>query len=136
MKKIDELRRIKDEIAHLRDEQRRLSVPTVVNMGMIYNLYEVFKLVLKQQDPKSEPTDTTNRKKFLYAILYLCSPQTLVGEVMKHKLREYLAKVIDCTPTCLSRDYKTALFFYHTYKEFKDSVDDIIENMLYVLGEN
>ena len=114
----------------LKDRARKLSEPIVINMGMIRNLYDVFCLSLKRQDVKANPEDTGNRKKFLYAILYIFSPSTLVGEVMRHKLRECVSEVIGCTPTGVSRDYKTALFFYATYSDFHDSVDMIIKDML------
>lgn len=114
----------------LRDEEERLSVPIVMNMGMIRNLYDVFMMSLRRQNPSADPTDTQNRKKFLYAVLYVCSPATLVGNVMRHKLRECVSSVIGCTPTGVSRDYKTAVFFYATYADFRDSVDVIVRDML------
>lgn len=135
MNRVDELRRVRSEIEGLREEERRLSVPIAMNMGMISNLYEVFALSLKRQDPSASPADTNSRKKFLYAILYIFSPATLVGDVMRHKLRECVSCVIGCTPTGVSRDYKTGLFFYATYKQFRDDVDEIIRDMLCILGK-
>lgn len=135
MNRVDELRRVRTEIDRLRDDEKRLSVPIVMNMGMIRNLYDIFVMSLKWQDVDADPRDTNNRKKFLYAILYIFSPSTLVGDVMRHKLRECVSKVMGCTPTGVSRDYKTGLFFYETYKEFKESVDLITYNMLRVLGK-
>ena len=54
---------------------------------------------------------------------------------MRHKLREFVAAIINCTPTGISRDYKTGLFFYSTYREFKEEVDNILRDMLCVLGK-
>lgn len=133
MNRVEELRKIRAEIDGLRDEEQRLSVPIVQNMGMIRNLYDVYRIVLKRQDSKAVPEDTENRKKFLYAILYVCSPATLVGEVMRHRLRECVSEVTGWTPTSVSRDYKTAMFFYDTYRSFRDSVNAIIKDMLKVL---
>ena len=135
MNRVEELKRVRSEIEGLKDEERRLSIPIVMNMGMIRNLYDVFSLSLKRQNPNASPNDTNSRKKFLYAILYLFSPATLVGEVMRHKLRECVSVVIGCTPTGVSRDYKTALFFFATYREFRESVNIIIRDMLDVLGK-
>ena len=135
MNRIDRLRDIRAEIENLKDEDRRLSVPIVMNMGIIRNLYEVFKVSLKRQDPDATPQDTNSRKKFLYAILYIFSPATLVGDVMRHKLREYVSSVLGCTPTGVSRDYKTGVFFYVTYSDFREEVDSIIRDMLAILGK-
>lgn len=134
MNRVEELRRVHSEIDDLKDEYRRLSIPIVMNMGMIRNMYDVFTMSLKRLAPNAQPNDTNSRKKFLYAILYIFSPATLVGEVMRHKLRECVSRVVGCTPTGVSRDYKTSIFFYATYKEFRDDVDWIIRDMLCVMG--
>lgn len=135
MNRVDELRRVRSEIERLKDDERRLSVPIAMNMGMIANLYDLFSLSLKRHDINATPNDTSSRKKFLYAILYIFSPATLVGDVMLHRLRECVSRITGWTPTGVSRDYKTAMFFYMTYKEFRDDVNAIISDMLSVLGK-
>ena len=135
MNRVEQLRAIHAEMEELKDRERRLSEPIVENMGMIRNLYDVFRLSLKRQDPKAEPDSTADRKKFLYAILYIFSPATLVGEVMRHRLRECVSAVIGCTPTGVSRDYKTGLFFYSTYTDFRESVNKVIRDMLEYLNK-
>ena len=135
MNRVDELRKVRAQIESLRDDEKRLSVPIVINMGMIRNLYDIFTMSLKRLDANADPKDTNSRKKFLYAVLYIFSPSTLVGDVMRHKLRECVSSVVGCTPTGVSRDYKTSLFFYATYKNFRDDVDFIIKDMLDVLDK-
>lgn len=135
MNRVERLRQVHSEIERLAEEERMLARPTVTNMGMIRNLFDVFCLTLKYQDTESNPLDTNNRKKFLYAILYLFSPSTLAGQVMKHKMRRCVSDIIGCTPTGVSRDYKTSIFFYATYSDFRNSVNNIIDNMLLVLGK-
>lgn len=133
--RVEELRKVRHLIETLKEADKRLSVPFIMNMGVISNLYDIFTLSLAQQDPTADPKDTNNRKKFLYAVLYLLSPATLVGDVMRHKLRESVSAVLGCTPTGVSRDYKTAIFFYATYKDFSESVDMIVNDMLYCLNK-
>lgn len=135
MNRVERLRKIHTEMDKLREKEKRLSQPIVENMGMIQNLYDVFRLALKKQNTKADPDGTAERKKFLYAILYIFSPATLVGEVMRHKLRENISAVLGCTPTGVSRDYKTGLFFYATYTDFRESVDLIIIDMLDYLNK-
>lgn len=135
MSKVERLREVHAQMDALRERERELSEPFAQNMGMIGNLYDVFCLSIKKQDPTAEPNDTNNRKKFLYAILYIFSPATLVGEVMRHRLRESVSTIVGCTPTGVSRDYKTALFFYSTYQSFRNSVDLIIRDMLDYLNK-
>lgn len=134
MNRVKELRRIRESIEALREEEEAFSRPIVANMGMIRNLYDVFCVALSRQDC-GRPTDADNRKKFLYAILYLFSPATLVGGSMRHRMRENITEIIGCTPTGVSRDYKTAIFFYDTYNTFRESVDSILRDMLKVLGK-
>ena len=135
MNRVSRLREIRSEIESLKDEEKRLSKPVAVNMGMIGNLYSLFPMSLKRIRPDANPLDTNSRKMFLYAVLYIFSPVTLIGDVMRHKLRECVSVVIGCTPTGVSRDYKTAMFFYATYQEFRDCVDGVIADMLEVLGK-
>lgn len=135
MNRVERLRKIHTEMDKLREKEKLLSQPIVENMGMIQNLYDVFRLALKKQNTKADPDGTAERKKFLYAILYIFSPATLVGEVMRHKLRENISAVLGCTPTGVSRDYKTGLFFYATYTDFRESVDLIIIDMLDYLNK-
>lgn len=135
MNRVERLRQIHTEMEKLREKEKLLSQPIVENMGMIQNLYDVFRLALKKQNTKADPDGTAERKKFLYAILYIFSPATLVGEVMRHKLRENISAVLGCTPTGVSRDYKTGLFFYATYTDFRESVDMIIIDMLDYLNK-
>lgn len=135
MNRVERLRQIHTEMEKLREKEKLLSQPIVENMGMIQNLYDVFRLALKKQNIKADPEGTAERKKFLYAILYIFSPATLVGEVMRHKLRENISAVLGCTPTGVSRDYKTGLFFYATYTDFRESVDLIIIDMLDYLNK-
>ena len=135
MNRVERLKAIHEEMDKLREKEKKLSQPIVENMGIIRNLYDVFRLSLKRQDPKADPESTSDRKKFLYAILYIFSPSTLVGEVMRHKLRESVSAVIGCTPTGVSRDYKTSIFFHATYQDFRDSVEQIIKDMLDYLNK-
>ena len=135
MNRVEELRRVRSEIERLKEDERRLSIPILQNMMLIHNLYDVFCVTLKRQEPQADPKDTNSRKKFLYAILYLFSPATLVGDVMRHKLRECVSVVLGCTPTGVSRDYKTSIFFYATYSGFRESVLLIIKDMLDVMDK-
>ena len=135
MNRVELLREIHAQMDLLREREKKLSQPIIENMGMIRNLYDVFRLSLMKQNPKADPENTGNRKKFLYAILYIFSPATLVGEVMRHRLRENVSAVIGCTPTGVSRDYKTSLFFYATYQDFRESVDLVIYDMLDYLNK-
>lgn len=135
MNRVEELRRVRAEIELLRDDEKRLSVPIAMNMGMIRNLYDVFRMTLRRTEPTASPKDSISRKKFLYAILYIFSPATLVGDVMRHKLRESVSAILGCTPTAVSRDYKTSLFFFETYTDFRNGCTIIIKDMLEILGK-
>ena len=134
MNRVNELRRIRENIEILREQEEKYSRPILSNMSMIRNLYDVFCMILKCQDC-GKPTESDNRKKFLYAILYIFSPSTLVGGSMRYRMRECVTEIIGCTSTGVSRDYKTAMFFYDTYNSFRESVDGIIRGMLKVIGK-
>lgn len=133
--RIEELRAIRREMDALAEKERVLSQPIVDNLGVIHNLYDVFRMTISRVSDNPDPTDTDNRKKFVYAILYICSPATLAGKTVRHRLRENVAEVTGCTITRVSRDYKMALFFYDTYSVFREQTNAIIMDMLDALNK-
>lgn len=135
----DKLTRIK-ELFERRKElaafESRYATPRLTNMSMIHNIFDIYKATLKRIDPKADPRDTMNRKKFLFVVLYLYSPETLCGSIIKHRLREHFSTVLDCAPTSVSRDCSDARVFYDNYPGFRRDVNTILSDVMESLFGN
>ena len=134
---------VRDKLAHINElNSRRAALeeferlhaqPLLDNMAMINNIYDIYKNTLKRIDPKAGPTETTHRKKFLFVVLYLFSPETLCVGIIKHKLRKYFTSVLKCAPTSVSRDCSDARFYYDKYPDFRDDVNAILSDVMNAL---
>ena len=71
---------------------------------------------------------------FYIVILYLYSPSALGGSKMRRGLREKIAKVLGCTCSNVSHDYKNISFYYVTYRSFRNDVNEILDKLLIDLG--
>ena len=129
----DKLTRIK-ELFERRKElaafESRYATPRLTNMSMIHNIFDIYKATLKRIDPSADPRDTINRKKFLFVVLYLYSPETLCGSIIKHRLREHFSSVLQCAPTSVSRDCADARVFYDNYPDFRNDVNMLLSDVV------
>ena len=132
--------RVREKLRHInvlfgmRDEvaayEREHTSPLLSNMSMIRNIYDIYKGTLRRIDPSADPRDTINRKKFLFVVLYLYSPETLCGSIIKHRLREHFSSVLQCAPTSVSRDCADARVFYDNYPDFRNDVNMILSDVV------
>lgn len=133
LRRIKELLRMREELAAFEREHTR---PLLTNMSMIHNIYDVYKGTLKRISPAADPGDTINRKKFLFVVLYLYSPETLCGSIIKHRLREHFSSVLHCAPTSVSRDCSDARVYYDNYPDFRKDVNEILRDVVDSLPKN
>ena len=75
--------------------------------------------------------NVTQRKKFIFIILFLYSPSTLAGGKMKNGLRDKLAEVLGVNAqTTISNNRNNLVFSYQLYKYFRQDVDWIYGEMM------
>lgn len=132
--------RVKSKLRHIRELfgmrdrlaafEREHTSPLLTNMSMIRNIYDIYKGALRRIDPSADPRDTINRKKFLFVVLYLYSPETLCGSIIKHRLRENFSSVLQCAPTSVSRDCADARVYYDNYPDFRHDVNTILSDVV------
>ena len=66
-----------------------------------------------------------HRKKFIFIILALYSPSTLVGYKIRIGLRDRISKVTGLVGTAISHNIDDLLFYYSLYASFQDDVDNM-----------
>ena len=97
---------------------------------MIGMLYRWFQEIISQKEI-FRSGNVTQRKKFIFIILFLYSPSTLAGGKMKNGLRDKLAEVLGVNAqTTISNNRNNLVFSYQLYKYFRQDVDWIYGEMM------
>lgn len=115
---IEELKNIRDLKSKLSERESELATPVLSEITLISDLYSLFKTLC------TEKNKVLYRRKFLFIILRLFAPSSLVGTKLPNGLRAELAKLFsETTPYVLSNDIRNILFFYQHYEEFRNDVN-------------
>lgn len=104
--KIAEIKSIREQKSRLSDREKELTEPTLTDLNMIPTLFTWFLEIISDRDCPGRVESVTQRKKFLYIILFLYSPVTLAEGKMLTGLREELSRLFNVSPTVISNNYK------------------------------
>lgn len=132
---IFELKSIREQKYRLSERESEIAKPVLTDLGMIDTLYEWFKeIALEGKElPKR---NVSQRKKFIFIILYLYSPTTLAGGKMRAGLREKLAEVFPIKEkSVVSNNTNNLVFSYQLYKYFRQDVERIYKEIILRLGK-
>jgi len=136
IQKIEEIQAIRIQKSELEKKETILSVPLLSDFTLIDSLYDWFKEGLAERNCPPRSDCVTQRKKFLFIILYLYSPATLAGGKMLKGLRDKLARVLDIhSRTTISDNCADVVFLYNRYRYFKNEVNDLFCFLTNKLGE-
>lgn len=124
--KIEEIQAVRIQKNELEKKETALSTPLLTDFALIDSLYHWFKEGLTERNCPSRSDCVTQRKKFLFIILYLYSPATLAGGKMRKGLRDKLARTLEIhSRTTISDNCSDVVFLYNRYKYFKNGVNDL-----------
>lgn len=132
---IFELKSIREQKYRLSERESEIAKPVLTDLGMIDTLYEWFKeIALEGKElPKG---NVSQRKKFIFIILYLYSPTTLAGGKMRAGLREKLAEVFPIKEkSVVSNNTNNLVFSYQLYKYFRQDIERIYKEIILRLGK-
>lgn len=110
---IAEIKSIREQKSRLSERERELTKPTLTDLDMIGTLYEWFKEILESRDCPGRVESVTQRKKFIFIVLFLYSPGALAEGKMLAGLREKLAKLFDVSPVVISNNCRDVVFLYN-----------------------
>lgn len=135
---ISELKSIRKQKSRLSEREQELSEPTLRNFTLIPDIYEWFKEILSEALCPPNIESVTQRKKFLFIILFLFAPSVLAGGRLPNGIRAELSKVFpDVSPCVISNNIADVTFIYQQYKEFRRDIEFIytgIVNRLRIKG--
>ena len=83
---IAEIKSIREQKSKLSAREKELTEPILTDLDMIGALYRWFQEIISQKET-FRVGSVTQRKKFIFIILFLYSPSTLAGGKMKNGLR-------------------------------------------------
>lgn len=127
---IVELKSIREQKSRLSERENELAEPMLTDLSMIPRIYEWFKDILSARDCPPRLESVTQRKKFLFIILFLYSPSTLAGGRLQNGVRAALRKVFpDIAPCVISNNIADITFIYQNYKDFRSDVEEIYEEI-------
>ena len=127
---IAEIKSIREQKSKLSEREKELTEPILTDLDMIGMLYRWFQEIISQKEI-FRSGNVTQRKKFIFIILFLYSPSTLAGGKMKNGLRDKLAEVLGVNAQTTRSNYRNNLVFsYQLYKYFRQDVDWIYGEMM------
>lgn len=135
---VSELKAIREQKSRLSERENELSAPVLSDLELIPVIYEWFKEVLSEMAFPPQVESITQRKKFLFIVLFLFSPSVLAGGRMPNGVRKSLEEVFpNVKPCTISNNLADVVFLYQQYKDFRQDIDYLyteIVNRLKVKG--
>lgn len=121
--KIERLKKIRSEKSELSSEENALASPFLEDKSLIREIYRIFVEILSERACPPNPASVTQRKKFIFIVLYLFSPSTLVGGKMKQGLREEMSRVLGIRSVdIISKNCDDVVFLFRHYKDFSEDI--------------
>ena len=134
--KIIRIKKIRIEKSELSKEENKLSSPVITDKENVKRMHDIFKEILNEMACPPNPDSVYQRKKFVFIVLFMCSPDALAGSRMAPGLRDELAKAMGMKePSTVSNYCSDLVFFYQNYSDFRENVNEIFSKMTIRLRE-
>ena len=128
---IVELKAIREQKSRLSEREQELSAPMLTDFALIPEIYSWFKEILSQSDRPPNFESVTQRKKFLFIVLFLFVPSVLAGGRIPNGIRAEIAGVFpDVSPCVISNNIADVSFIYRQYKDFRQDIEFIYNQVL------
>lgn len=128
---IVELKSIREQKSRLSEREQELSLPILTDLSLIPEIYGWFKEVFSEVDCPPNPESVTQRKKFLFIVLFLFAPSVLAGGRLPNGIRAEIAGVFpDVSPCVISNNIADVSFIYQQYKDFRQDIEYLYNQIL------
>lgn len=128
---IVELKAIREQKSRLSEREQELSAPMLTDFALIPEIYSWFKEILSQSDCPPNFESVTQRKKFLFIVLFLFAPSVLAGGRLPNGIRAEIAGVFpDVSPCVISNNIADVSFIYQQYKDFRQDIEYLYNKIL------
>lgn len=128
---IMELKAIREQKSRLSERERELSSALLHDVSLIPEIYVWFKDILAERPCPPNPENVTQRKKFLFIVLFLFAPSVLAGGRIPNGIRAEISHVFpDVSPCVISNNIADVSFIYQQYKNFRQDIEFIYNQVL------
>lgn len=128
---IVELKSIREQKSRLSEREQELSLPVLTDLSLIPEIYCWFKEILSGMDCPPNPDSVTQRKKFLFIVLFLFAPSVLAGGRLPNGIRAEISGVFpDVSPCVISHNIADVSFIYQQYKDFRQDIEYLYNQIL------
>lgn len=121
---IEKIKRIKKARTALRQaivDNELATSPKLKDFNLIPKIYKVF------EELKGNEIKVNDRKEFIFAVIYLYSPNKFFGGKMPQGLRRAITKAAKVTcASVISATCTELTVLYTTYSDFRQNVDELI----------
>lgn len=108
-------------------EENRYCQPQLTDLSKIPELYQDFIKIVETK----KCSDSDKKRFFIFIIVYLYAPKRLFGGRMTTGLRRAIGKALNMHAHSTVSDYCTSLLImYLQYKDFQDTINDILVELL------
>lgn len=128
---IMELKAIREQKSRLSEREQELSSPALCDTSLIPQIYSWFKEILSDTGCPPNIEIVTQRKKFLFIVLFLFAPSVLAGGRLPNGIRAEIAGVFpDVSPCVISNNIADVSFIYQQYKDFRQDIEYLYNKIL------
>lgn len=128
---IMELKAIREQKSRLSEREQELSSPALCDTSLIPQIYSWFKEILSETGCPPNIESVTQRKKFLFIVLFLFAPSVLAGGRLPNGIRTEIAGVFpDVSPCVISNNIADVSFIYQQYKDFRQDIEYLYNQIL------
>ena len=128
---IVELKSIREQKSRLSEREQELSLPVLTDLSLIPEIYGWFKEILSGMDYPPNPESVTQRKKFLFIVLFLFAPSVLAGGRLPNGIRAEISGVFpDVSPCVISNNIADVSFIYQQYKDFRQNIEYLYNQII------
>lgn len=124
--KIISIQEIKQKKESVLQSEKEVCSPLLTDYSQIPLIYEWFKNYMNRQDCPPNPDSVNQRKKFIFVILYLYAPASILGYKMPNGLRAKIAVTLGVQKHCSVSMYcEDLIFLSQHYKGFRSDIEDV-----------
>lgn len=121
---IMELKSIREQKSRLSEREQELSLPILTDFSLIPEIYGWFRDILSGMDCPPNTESVTQRKKFLFIVLFLFAPSVLAGGRLPNGIHAEISGVFsDVSPCVISNNIADVSFIYQQYKDFRQDIE-------------
>lgn len=131
---IVELKSIRERKKELTERENELTAPELKDLELIPVLYKWFKEIIEESPCPANVDCVTQRKKFLFIVLFLYAPSVLAGGRLPNGIRTEMSNIFSgVSPCVISNNIADISFIFQRYKDFRKDIEYLYGQIIHRL---